>query len=238
MTDRRDFIFQGLLATGCLIVNPLKGLALKNNFGNTSNTLQIINSANGKAAESFLNNCVEETVAFAMPQKIKSPTPNKKVSLCQLGLNIAPTEGALFVTENAMPSQIYNKGSIKVGVINGGNIKTSMADALKAIDDTAQLLKENHDCNLVIFIVPEASKSLTVNYKATEELASATYYVDVMICQQECKKGHAFKTIRNANKAEVLILKQTAEDSNLKYLSLQFDDRKVRTGVILKPINV
>lgn len=142
----------------------------------------------------------------------------------------------LLLREKVKPYQILQYGKFKVGVTAVGekaNIAgLVMSNPQSALNRVSRLLKEKHQCDLVICLA-----HLGFNEKAkinNKSLAQSSAGVDCVIGGNATEGKSQLLVVKNSNKEEVLLSQNHHKGLSTATLTIVFNAQKERAGLAFK----
>jgi 2',3'-cyclic-nucleotide 2'-phosphodiesterase (5'-nucleotidase family) len=149
-------------------------------------------------------------------------------------LNAVSSSGHL-AFDGLLPYSVFNKGNMRVGVINAGAAAlkdfhyASASQAAVAINQTAHVLRSSKICTLIICVVQFSVIKCSI-------LAGFSNGIDVMISSAETTSLHNTQIIRNKSNHEVIVSYAGTKGGMMSRIDLTFNDKGEKINVASKAV--
>ena len=133
-----------------------------------------------------------------------------------------------------LPHHIVYKGAIKVGIIhNEATVRRTMKQTLLQVNKTAEHLKTNENCNLIVLVQANSASNNQKSTKDDIEFAGLTRYVDVMVSDLKTTRNYTTSIAQNKDLHEVIISFAADDDKMAERVELTFNQKMKKTGFSL-----
>ncbi|MFA4867119.1 MAG: hypothetical protein WC623_02925 [Pedobacter sp.] len=130
------------------------------------------------------------------------------------------------------PYFTFNVGKIKIGITGVGNYISipgiQVSEPIQAVNDTARKLKKDLQCDLIICLTQFGQDQKNYNDK---KLAEASKYIDLIIGGEICKVAKVARSLKNANKYDVLISQAGSKGKTVGELTYEFNQFNTITSL-------
>ncbi len=141
---------------------------------------------------------------------------------------------------NILPYHVTMKGNIKVGIIGNGLlnqgkfINNEVEEIAFRLNKTAEFLKTNHDCNLIVSMNPYNSHSNTCHKTEEKELAALTKNIDVIVSSNSTQKHAVTYIVKNALRHEIVLNYEGTDSPYLKGIDISLNSKMEKTNFALR----
>ena len=103
-----------------------------------------------------------------------------------------------------------------------------MSEPIQTVNNTARKLKKDLQCDLVICLTQFGQNQKNYNDK---KLAEASKYIDLIIGGEQCKVAKVARSLKNANKYDVLISQAGSKGKTVGELTYEFNQFNTITSL-------
>jgi 2',3'-cyclic-nucleotide 2'-phosphodiesterase (5'-nucleotidase family) len=143
-----------------------------------------------------------------------------------------------------LPYHIVRKGQIKVGVIGNyaldKNLKathSSLKELSLTANETAAHLKEQHECNLIIFMQNDSAGEDKMDSRMYKNLATLTRNIDVIVSTVEVEKHGVVYVAKNIDEHDVIVNFAPVDyRTPRKRIEITYNNSFQKTNVSVSPV--
>jgi 2',3'-cyclic-nucleotide 2'-phosphodiesterase (5'-nucleotidase family) len=143
-------------------------------------------------------------------------------------------------SQGMLPYQVEQRGDIKVGIIGFSfgqfAVSHSLTNTAASLNKTAAYLKSNHGCSTIVCLSYNNHKKHATAIKNDLAIAAMSSGIDVIVSGNSNTTQKITRTVRNADKHEVLLASSGQLGSNIGRIDITYNDVLEKVHVSMSQI--